>query len=211
MRMIFIFTHQLPIDISRRRGLFLGITQVLWIIAGAAGPTVGGALSEHSTWRWIFWINLPISGIAFALILLFLDVHNPRTPILNGLKAIDWVGCLSILTFTLMFLLGLDLGGSVLPWSSAIVICLLFFGCLMVPVFVFYEGWLAKYPMVPLRLFRNSSNVACLVISFTHGFVSRMQYVISQSNNFCRFTFPRSSIFPSTFNPHDRHSPLTLD
>jgi MFS family permease len=96
----------------RRRSLWLGLLEVMWAIAGGVGPVVGGALAAFVSWRWCFWINLrkfcslvseerrvlislfttAVSGTAFLILLLFLDVHNPRTGLLEGLRAIDWVG-----------------------------------------------------------------------------------------------------------------------
>jgi hypothetical protein len=62
-------------------------------------------------------VNLPISGTTFLLLLIFLDVHNPKTAVLKGLKAVDWFGSLSILGMTLMLLLGLEFGGATFPVS----------------------------------------------------------------------------------------------
>ena len=144
----------------------------MWALAGGVGPILGGVLSELVSWRWIFWINLPISGTAFVLLLVFLDVHNPRTQVLEGVKAIDWFGSLSILGFTLMLLLGLDFGGATFPWSSPTVICLIVFGCVMSVFFVYSEKRLASYPLMPLALFHKRSNIAALLVTFLHGFVS---------------------------------------
>lgn len=88
-----------------------------------------------------------------------------------GIKAIDWLGSLSILGLTLMLLLGLDFGGIIFAWSSPKVICLIVFGSLMSVVFVLCEKRFAKYPLMPMRLFQRTSNVACLVVTYCHGFV----------------------------------------
>ncbi|KAF2807780.1 putative MFS transporter [Mytilinidion resinicola] len=155
----------------RSRSLYLGLLEFVWALAGGIGPIIGGVLAEYVSWRWIFWINLPVSGITFFLILIFLDVHNPKTKILDGIKAIDWWGSMSILGLTLMLLLGLDFGGVLFAWNSATVICLIVFGSLMSILFVFSEKRLARYPLMPLDLFRNRSNVASLVLCFLHGIV----------------------------------------
>lgn len=133
---------------------------------------LGGVFSEKLTWRWIFWLNLPISGSTFILLLLFLDVHNPKTAFMDGIRAIDWLGSLSILAVTLMILLGLDFGGETFPWSSPKVICLLVFGGLMIGFFVFSEKKLARYPLMPLRFFGQKGNVATLVVTACHGMVT---------------------------------------
>lgn len=83
-------------------------------------------------------------GITFILLLLFLNVHNPKTQFWEGIIAIDWAGTLSILAVTLMLLLGLDFGGATFPWKSPQVICLIVLGAVMIGFFVYSEKKLAK-------------------------------------------------------------------
>ena len=153
----------------RQRSLFLGLCEGIWAIAGAVGPILGGVLTSLATWRWCWWINLPTCGLTFIILLIFLDVHNPRTKFLVGVKAIDWAGSLSILALTLMLLLGLDFGGDTFPWSSPKVICLIVFGALCSLLFIYSEKRLAKYPLIPLHLFTESSNLASLAVCACHG------------------------------------------
>ena len=154
---------------QRTRTLYFGLAEVMWALAGGLGPIIGGAFTELVSWRWCFWINLPISGTAFLLLVLFLDVHNPRTRVWEGVKAIDWFGTLSILAVILLLLLGLDFGGAIFPWSSPKVICLIVFGTLMIGVFLWTERNLAKYPLLPLSMFKSWSNNAAFAVCFCHG------------------------------------------
>lgn len=156
----------------RRRALVLGLLGMIWAVAGSAGPLIGGAFTEFVSWRWCFWINLPVCGVAFLVLLLFLDVHNPRTKLGEGIKAVDWYGTLSILAITLLLLLGLDFGGATFPWNSPKVICLIVFGTLMIGFFIFSEKRLAKYPLMPLNMFRDWSNVATCLVAFSQNMVA---------------------------------------
>lgn len=151
--------------------MYLGLLQLMWAVAGGIGPVVGGSLTQFVGWRWNFWINLPVSGSAFVM-LLFLDVHNPKTGVVEGIKAIDWFGSLSLLGLMVMLLLGLNFGGATFPWNSPTVICLIIFGALMSVLFFFSEKQLARYPLMPLGLFQQKSNVAVLIVGFMHDFVS---------------------------------------
>lgn len=155
----------------RKRSLYLGFVGFVWALAGSAGPLIGGAFTQFASWRWCFWINLPISGITFILLLVFLDVHNPRTKLAEGAKAVDWVGTFSILAITLLLLVGLDLGGAIFPWNSPKVICLLVFGTLLIGFFVFAEQRIAKYPLMPLDVFKDWSNNATFLVAFSHAMV----------------------------------------
>lgn len=153
----------------------------MWALATGAGPVIGGAFAGRLSWRWIWWINLPISGITFILLLISLDVYNPRTTISEGFKAIDWFGSLSILGLTLMLLLGLNFGGQTFAWNSPQVICLLSVGSFMIVVFVICEKHFAKYPLIPPEIFRHRSNIAGLMVCFLHGFVGHRSPFILNS------------------------------
>lgn len=158
----------------RQRSLYLALVEVMWAVAGGIGPVLGGLLAS-SSWRWIFWLNLPITGVAFLLTILFLDVHNPRTPFVIGLLAIDWLGIFSILGFTLLLLLGLNLGGVTYPWSSPTVIFLLAASPLFLVLFILTEHKHTKHPIIPLHtLFSGPaarSNAAAYTTVFAHGIV----------------------------------------
>ena len=103
----------------------------------------------------------------------FLDMHNPRTNLRAGLKAIDWFGTVSLVAVILLLLLGLDFGGVTFPWNSPNVICLVVFGVVLAGFFLYAEKCLAKYPLVDLRIFSNGSNCAVLLIGFTHSMATR--------------------------------------
>ncbi|RYP68919.1 hypothetical protein DL769_005395 [Monosporascus sp. CRB-8-3] len=72
--------------------------------------------------------------------LLFLDVHNPRTKLSDELMAVDWLGTLSIPAVTLLLLLGPDFGGAIFPRNSPKVLCLIVFGALMIGFFIYSEN-----------------------------------------------------------------------
>ncbi|OIW24774.1 MFS general substrate transporter [Coniochaeta ligniaria NRRL 30616] len=148
----------------RDRGLYLAITSIVWAVGSAVGPVIGGTFTTRLDWRWCFWLNLPIGAVVFVVLLLFLKVPTPHTPVLAGLKAIDWTGSLLIVGSTLMILLGLEFGDVTYPWSSATVACLLAFGTVVVGVFILNEWKLAVNPVIPLRLFVNRSSVAAYVV-----------------------------------------------
>jgi hypothetical protein len=114
---------------------------------------------------------VPITGTVFILLCIYLHLDNPKTPVWEGLKAVDWAGSLSIVGGTLMLLLGLEFGGVIYPWKSAKVICLIVFGVVVAGLFVLNEWKFARYPVMPLRLFKHTSNIASLGVCFCHGYV----------------------------------------
>jgi predicted MFS family arabinose efflux permease len=156
----------------RKRALYFGWMGGVWALAGSTGPLIGGAFAELVSWRWCFWINLPVCGLSFVLLLLFLDVHNPHTKLREGLMAVDWFGTVSILAVSILLLLGLNFGGATFPWDSAQVICLIVFGALMIAFFLFSEKRLAKYPLMPLGVFKTLSNNATILVALGHSMVN---------------------------------------
>ncbi|KIW83293.1 hypothetical protein Z517_02538 [Fonsecaea pedrosoi CBS 271.37] len=155
----------------RERPKYFGILGMVWAIASGVGPVVGGAFTEGVSWRWCFYINLPLDGLSLILLTFFLKLDTPKTPFMAGVKAIDWIGVVTIVGGVVMFLFGMTSGGTTKPWDSAYTLCLIIFGIVAIVLFFLNEWKLAKYPVIPLRLFKNYSNLAALGVCFIHGFV----------------------------------------
>lgn len=103
------------------------------------------------------------------MIVFALKLRTPKTALLPGLTAIDWLGTAAIVGSVLMFLLGLQFGGVTDPWDSATVLCLIIFGLVTAVIFFFVEWRVSRYPLVPLHIFKGFSNVASLLASWFHG------------------------------------------
>jgi EmrB/QacA subfamily drug resistance transporter len=139
---------------ARALGIFSGVTGCALII----GPAIGGFITEDLGWRWIFWINLPIGGIAIALVLTRLrESFGPAA-------ALDIPG-LAIVAAAALALVWTLLRGSVAGWSSTEVLSTLVAGTLLAAAFVAWE-LRAPAPMVPMRLFRSRAFSASLAASF---------------------------------------------
>jgi len=115
--------------------------------------------------------TVPIGAVVFAVLLFVLNVPNPHTPVLAGLKAVDWTGSVLIVGGILTFLLGLDFGGVIHSWSSATVICLLVFGALIVGIFIVNEWRFTSNPLIPLRLFSTTSTAAAYSVFACNSYV----------------------------------------
>jgi hypothetical protein len=114
---------------------------------------------------------VPCSGMEFLALVEFLKLETPSTPIIAGLKAVDWLGRIAIVGATVAILLGLEFGGGIFPWSSAKALCLIAFGFVMVVLFLLTELKIARYPVMPLHLFNGRPNIATLMFTFFHGLV----------------------------------------
>lgn len=140
----------------------------IFCLGTAIGPFVGGALVERSSWRWVFYINLPIGGCSLVLLFLFLRVNFDRTTsFATRLKRIDYIGTIILVASVTSLLIALSWGGGRFPWSSWHVIVPLVLGILGLGVFHAYETapWV-KYPTLPEQAFKKRTPAAALLIAF---------------------------------------------
>lgn len=114
---------------------------------------------------------VPVGVVSFTVLLFWLKVSTPKTPFIAGLRAIDWIGTVMIIGGTIMFLLGLEFGGISYPWNSPTVICLIIFAAMMMVLFAINEWKLAKYPIMPVALFFDWSNIIALGCCWAHATV----------------------------------------
>jgi hypothetical protein len=112
-----------------------------------------------------------VGGVSFVILLIWLKIETPKTPLIAGLCAIDWTGTVTIIGGTVMLLFGLEFGGVSHPWDSPTVICLIIFGIVTIGLFMVNEWKFAKYPIVPMRIFKDPSNIAVFLLCAVHAFV----------------------------------------
>jgi len=147
----------------RERGKYMGYFGGVFGIASIAGPLVGGWITDNFSWRWLFYINLPIGIAALAFIVAYL--HLPHTPRRHSL---DYVGFVTLGLGLSSVLLATSWGGTQYPWGSWQIISLYVAGVVILAVFAINENY-AEEPVIPLRLFGNSvftlSNVANLAVA----------------------------------------------
>ncbi|KAJ4389580.1 hypothetical protein N0V93_007051 [Gnomoniopsis smithogilvyi] len=145
-------------------GILMGFSQLGLI----GGPLIGGSLTEYTTWRWCFWINLPIGGLSIlVLILVHIPEQHHKAPVRIFLRSqhlmrtFDLGGALLLIPSVVMCLLALQFGGTTHPWASATVIGLFVgFGATAV-LFVAWEWRVAgNDAMLPMALFQNRVVVA---------------------------------------------------
>ncbi|KAJ7907895.1 major facilitator superfamily domain-containing protein [Mycena leptocephala] len=138
-----------------------------WSVACVVGPIIGGGLAARGTWRWLFYLNLPISGLAAVFVVVFLPPCTRR-----DVPREDGPGNFIIITSTTCCTLALTWGGVTAAWTSLQVLVPLWCGLLGLAFFLLYEATVAVDPLVPFVLMCNRTSLSGYVQAFVVGLVT---------------------------------------
>ncbi|MDQ0748117.1 EmrB/QacA subfamily drug resistance transporter [Streptomyces africanus] len=148
----------------RERGRYQGLFGAVFGATSVLGPLLGGLLTQHASWRWVFYVNLPVGVVALAVIAAVL--HIPRRATRH---VIDYLGTFLIAAVATCLVLVASLGGTTWGWGSAQIVALAVLGVVLAAAFVAVERRAAE-PVLPLKLFRVRTFTLAAVISFVVGF-----------------------------------------
>ncbi|PPR05123.1 hypothetical protein CVT24_010379 [Panaeolus cyanescens] len=153
---LIIIAHSVPLE---RRPIYTTFIAAIWGLSAVIGPLLGGVFTDKVSWRWCFYINLPIGGLSILFIAAFFQ--EPKLPasesmgLLKRLKTFDPIGCLLFIPAIICLLLALEWGGHRYPWNNGRIIALfVLFGVLII-AFGFVQVWMGELATLPPRIVKN--------------------------------------------------------
>jgi EmrB/QacA subfamily drug resistance transporter len=151
--------------VPAERGRYQGFMQSVFAFATLAGPLLGGVLTQDLSWRWVFYVNLPIGIVALVVVAVVLKLPaRPRTR-----RRIDWAGAVLLSGGVAAVILVTSWGGGTYPWLSAPIVVLSVVGVVCLVAFAMVERR-AEDPLLPPRMFRNPILRVSVPLIFVVGF-----------------------------------------
>ena len=159
-----------PAERGRWQGIFVGVLSLALIV----GPAIGGWITDHASWRWVFYVNLPVGALALLVLTVWLpstlSVRSTSERGWAAVRRIDFAGALAAAAATICLLLALTWGGSTYPWGSALVVGLLSGALVLYLAFFIIERRVSE-PLLPLDLFRNQVFTASSLLALAGGMI----------------------------------------
>lgn len=155
----------------RKRPAWTGMFGAVFAIASVAGPLLGGAFTDKVSWRWCFYINLPVGGVTMVILALVLKLperKRAKVPLKQQFIHLDPLGTVVFMPAIICLLLALQWGGTEYSWSNARIIVLLILSGVLFMVFVAIQIWRQELATIPPRIFMNR----CVAAGVTYAFLS---------------------------------------
>ncbi|KAF9316441.1 hypothetical protein BG003_001966 [Podila horticola] len=152
------------------RARYQSVFWASFAISSIVGPLIGGVFVEHATWRWCFWINLPLGGLALAAIVVFHQLPFQASAFKEQLRRVDYLGVFFIMATVTCLLLPLSTGGTTFAWNSAAIISMFCVFIVLLGLLILVE-FRATEAIIPPALFKNRDIVILYFINCVVGLI----------------------------------------
>ncbi|KAJ3014332.1 UNVERIFIED_CONTAM: hypothetical protein HDU68_000339, partial [Siphonaria sp. JEL0065] len=168
---IFAMAYVVIADIvsPNNRGKYQTLVTLTYGGASCIAPLVGGVFADFASWRWSFYINLPLGVIAVASSLYSMKFPTPPGTFYEKAKRVDALGVFFLFTAVAALVAALQLGGSTFAWSSVPIISLFLIWAVLTACLIYVELNVAVEPIIPAKIFVNNSVAAILITAFALG------------------------------------------
>ena len=157
----------------RQRGQYQGYTGFTVALGSATGPLIGAAMATNVSWRWTFWITVPLLASSIPALYMFLPPFTRHSHVSRSdqIRQVDFAGSLLLFAASVLLLVPISGGGTIFEWSSASCVCLLVSGALALVLFLAVQRWAAAVPILPMRLFNVQDVNLILFATTTQGWI----------------------------------------
>lgn len=164
-----------------KMAFYSGVVSSVFALANLLGPLLGGAISDHTNWRWIFWINGPVISIAMGMLLFTMPGLNDELSTKDRLRGFDGIGAILSVCWPIPLLFALQEAGVSYQWNSSIIIGTLVTAIVLLIIFISYEAW-ASYKtnidvIFPARFVTNPPSALLLLSMFLLGMPFTVMFV----------------------------------
>jgi len=188
------------------RGQWFSMISAVWSIGTVTGPLIGAGFAQNVSWRWIFWINLPVIAVGIVMVIFFLRQAKVPGHIVAKLKRFDWLGSFLFTAGSTSFLFGISTGGVMYEWDSWRTIVSIIVGAAVLVAFALWEIHFAERvgtePLIDKGIFNNWTMVSTYIQTVLHGAILwSLLYFLVLYYQACKFYSPITSavaILPET-------------
>ncbi|KAF2188472.1 MFS general substrate transporter [Zopfia rhizophila CBS 207.26] len=155
----------------RERGKWFGLITMTWAVGTVLGPVVGGALAQPSSWRFIFWLNLPLCAVPYIAIPVCLTINKVSGTFWEKIKRMDWIGSFLFTASLTSCLISITWGGTMHPWNHWKVLTPLILGSFGMIVFMVWSHLFQEKAILRSSMFKSRNALATYLETVIHGMI----------------------------------------